>query len=340
MSSLIPPTTPADAELRLPSLRALAAAPEARAPGQSPSALEGRAGALIDGSAARPELPLAPGAVRPLARPSAGTSAILAAVLAVGLALRLIGLDHGLWYDEIRTLVSYVRLPLGTIVQTFDSQNQHLLYSVLARLSVVAFGEHAWSLRLPAVVMGVASLWATFWFGRRVTTDRVALLAAALLAVSYHHVWFSQNARGYTGLLLWTLLGSGLFLQLLGEPAAANRRRWLWYGLVMALGHYTHGSAFFVTGAHGLIWLLLLARHRDRWRERAVWLPFAGFVAAGVITLLLYAPVLPHFARTLAANTQGGAAGLWKQPSLVHHRDAPWPGGGTSRRLRRARRWG
>ena len=261
--------------------------------------------------------PLVPNAVRPLARPGRGTVVVLLGILLAGLTLRLIGLDHGLWFDEIQTLTSYVRLPLGTIVQTFDSQNQHLLYSVLARLSVVAFGEHAWSLRLPAVLLGVASLWATFWFGRRVTTERIALLAAALLAVSYHHVWFSQNARGYTGLLLWTLLGSGLFLQLLGEPASANRRRWLWYGLVMALGHYTHGSAFFVTGAHGLIWLVLLARHRGRWRDPAAWLPAAGFAAAGVITLLLYAPVLPHFTRTLAANTHGGAAGLWKRPTWL-----------------------
>src|SRR5262245_6487943 len=65
----------------------------------------------------------------------------LACILALGFALRWIGLGAGLWYDEIETLVRYVRQPLAHIVTTYDSQNQHLFYSVLARLSVVALGD-------------------------------------------------------------------------------------------------------------------------------------------------------------------------------------------------------
>src|SRR5262249_10083457 len=131
------------------------------------------------------------------------------------LGLRLYDLGDGLWYDEIRTLVGYVRQPVGVIVSTFESQNQHLLYSLLARLSVAVLGESAWSLRLPAAVFGAASIWAAYWFGRLVTGRREALLAAGLLTFSYHHVWFSQNARGYSGLLCLTLVASGLFLRLL-----------------------------------------------------------------------------------------------------------------------------
>lgn len=247
----------------------------------------------------------------------AATWAGLAIVLAAALALRLPGLNEGLWFDEIQTLVTYVRLPLPDIVTTFDSQNQHLLYSLLAGLSVRAFGDAAWALRLPAVLFGVASIGATFWLGRLVATRRQALLAAALLAASYHHVWFSQNARGYTGLLLFTLLGTGLFARLLGEHGS-RPRTWLGYGAVMALALYTHSSAAFVSVAHVAIWLVLvLRRPRTEWPARVRGAPALALAASAGLTLLLYAPVLAQFADTLLADTHGGTGGRWQAPSWL-----------------------
>ena len=70
------------------------------------------------------------------------------------------------------------------------------------------------------VLFGLASILALYLFGRQVTSASESLLAAALLTFSYHHVWFSQNARGYTGLLFWTLLSSWLLLRALRNGAA------------------------------------------------------------------------------------------------------------------------
>ena len=77
------------------------------------------------------------------------------------------------------------------------------------------FGDGPAALRLPAVLFGVASIAALYLFARRVTTVREALVAAALMTVSYHHIWFSQNARGYSALLFWTLVSSWLFARAL-----------------------------------------------------------------------------------------------------------------------------
>jgi hypothetical protein len=261
--------------------------------------------------------PLAPGIVRPTTPVDGATRAMLAAILLAALALRLPGLNQGLWFDEIQTLVTYVRLPLPHIVTTFDSQNQHLLYSLLAAVSVRAFGDAAWALRLPAVLFGVASIGATFWLGRLVAARREALLAAALLAASYHHVWFSQNARGYTGLLFFTLVGTGLFARLLGEPAPPARR-WVAYGAVMALAHYTHSSAAMVSVAHAGIWLvLLLRRPRTEWPAQLRGAPALALLASAAFTLLLYAPVLAQFADTLLAGTHGGSGGRWQAPGWL-----------------------
>ena len=247
-------------------------------------------------------------------RPAGWEWMALAALLAIGAFLRLYQLGIGLWFDEIQTLVSYTRLPIGQILTTFDSQNQHKLYSVLAHTTTSMFGESGWTLRLPAALLGVASLGALYWFARMVVSNREALLATALLTFSYHHVWFSQNARGYTGLLLWTLIGSGLLLRLL---AADEKRGWgiaAAYGLVMALGVYTHVTALFVLAAHGLIWLALLLRSRAARSGSNLWLPLAGFVFAGTFTLQLYALVLPQFLATLTEPTMEGIATEWKDP--------------------------
>ncbi len=251
-------------------------------------------------------------------RQSAKTSklewTILTAILIVGAAFRLNALGEGLWHDEIAALVNYMRLPAGVIVTTFDSQNQHMLYSLLGRLSVSLFGESAWAVRLPAALFGVASLWATYWFGTQITARREALIAAAMLAASYHHVWFSQNARGYSALLFWTLVSSSMFLRMLRSRRAYGWATFVPYAVVTALAIYTQMLAIFVTAAHLLIWTWLIVRHRQRESGAISWMPIAAFVLATTLTLQLYAVALPQFFQMLAMPQVAGMPPEWKNP--------------------------
>ena len=102
----------------------------------------------------------------------------LVCILVLALGLRLIQLNSGLWYDEIVTLVNYVRLPTADLLTTYSSLNNHILFSLLAKVSVTCFGESPWALRLPAVLFGVGSVAATWWLGRQVVSRGESLLAA------------------------------------------------------------------------------------------------------------------------------------------------------------------
>ena len=217
--------------------------------------------------------------------------ATLLGLLGAGVALRLYALDGGLWLDEVLTLVNYARVPLGAIVTSYPDQNQHVLYSVLARLSFILFGESGWALRLPAALFGVASLIALFSFARRVTDSREALVATALLTLSYHHIWFSQNARGYSGLLFWTLVSSTLFY-----AAMTQRRSGLWpfYGLAVALGMYTHLTMLFLVIGHALVFGSYVLRRPAPRTLRHVGPAIAGFALSGLLTIQLYAFMLPE----------------------------------------------
>ena len=142
----------------------------------------------------------------------------LAAILLLALIARIIGLNAGLWYDEIFTLTHYVRAPLGQVLSDFSSLNNHMFYSLQAKAAVPMLGESAWTLRLPAMLFGLASL-AALWAIARGPSGRLpTLFALLLLAISYHHVWFSQNARGYTGLLFWTSLATLFLIEGLKRP--------------------------------------------------------------------------------------------------------------------------
>jgi hypothetical protein len=214
----------------------------------------------------------------------------IAGLTILAACLRAIGMNRGLWWDEIYFLIISVRHPLSEIITIFPGDTQHPLYSILAKLTVVAFGEHPWTLRLPAVFFGVASIPTLYWLGASVTRRIEAVLAAALLAISYHHVWFSQNARGYTALAFWTLLSTCFLLRGL---QTGRRVPFILYGLTIGLGVYTHLTMMFVVASHVLICAGDVAAGWQNGSGPRNWkFPLQGFLTGGALTVLLYAPIL------------------------------------------------
>lgn len=236
-------------------------------------------------------------------------------VLLLALGLRLFRADASLWYDEILTLVNFVRLPTLKLIGTLDSLNNHMLYSLMAQLSVGALGETALALRLPAIVMGVASIWMQWLIARRLMGARGALIVALLMTFSYHHVWFSQNARGYTGLLFFCSAATFAFIRGLERP---DWRNWTAYALLVAAAMYVHMSAGFFFAAHGAVYAMLLAARLTggAWKGRAIaqwpalsglW-PIFGIGLSIVVTLVLYAPIIGQAFATVQEVSQASAA--------------------------------
>jgi hypothetical protein len=258
--------------------------------------------ATLTQPAAALEAPVKPGADR--------TNQLLAGIVVVATLLRLYRLDVGLWLDEALLYTTYAQRSFVEIVTTYETQNHHFLYSLLARVAFLLFGPSTWALRLPAVLFGVASIWALYLLGREVASRREALIAAALMTVSYHHVWFSQNARGYSGLLFWTLLSSYLLLRALRDGQA---RTWRLFAVALALGFYTHLTMVFVAFAQGLVLLGAAGDPRRRgWRTWQLGV-IQGFGLAALLTFLLHAPALPAILSGEAAGEVSNVP-LWRQP--------------------------
>jgi mannosyltransferase len=233
---------------------------------------------------------------------------LLAAILLLATAMRLINLDAEYWFDEIVTVRDYVRLPVSQIVTVYTTPNNHLLNTLLAHACRAVGGEAPWVIRLPAVAFGIAGVWAFYYLAVVFFSRRMALLGAALMAVSYPHIYYSQNARGYSALIFLAMLSMGLLLRLLRE---ADRRRRLRLGAAFALaagvGVYAQLLMAFVAAGQAAV--LALAR---RWRT------FTWLCLGGLVTMLLYSPMALALYRVYTAPRSEAppapaAAVLWQQ---------------------------
>ena len=202
-------------------------------------------------------------------------------------AWRVAGLtSQSLWRDEVDALQFASRPPAGLLAMfTRPGENGPLFFAALHPwLAVVGHSEMA--LRLPSALAGVLMIALTYALARRLIRaageqdpgERVALLAALLTAVNPYLVWYSQEAKMYTWLAVWTLSALLMFLAAVQRGGA-----WRWLGYLALLGiavlHHLWAVALVPVCA---AWLLALGRpYRSRWR------PF-------LLTLAL--PLLPYLA--------------------------------------------
>ncbi|MGB3148850.1 MAG: glycosyltransferase family 39 protein [Paracoccaceae bacterium] len=235
----------------------------------------------------------------------------LGAILFLALLLRLGTLNAPLWYDELTTVQTHLKLGWGEMLQSY-SMNHHYLHNIAAKASMAAFGPAPWAIRLPALLFGLGGIAAMWVLARDVAGRLPAHATALLLALSYHHIWFSTNARGYTGMALFGTLALIWFLRGL---ASGKQRHWLLFAAMMAATIFTHlTGAFFFVGL-GLVWLalLLVRAWQARLRRTDITGPFSGFALGGFVTLLLYLPLLPSLLLTVSTVSESSAVDPMKE---------------------------
>ena len=87
-----------------------------------------------------------------------------------------------------------------------------------------AFGTGLFSIRLPSVLLGVASVALLFALGARLFNPLTGLAAATLLAINGHQIYWSQHARMYIVASALGLLSTLLLFDLLRKPERAPLR--------------------------------------------------------------------------------------------------------------------
>jgi mannosyltransferase len=160
------------------------------------------------GTASSPEVVAGPGVTGPGISgwtTSRFTYLALALVTVAGLSLRFYRLgDWSLWIDEVYTLRD-VRLFLAD--PSFPRSPSLILTSGLLQW----FGFHDWTARVVPALIGVVTIPVLFVLANRLFGPLVGLVSAAILALAPWHLFWSQNARFYTALMLFYAIGTLCF---------------------------------------------------------------------------------------------------------------------------------
>ncbi len=229
---------------------------------------------------------------------------LIAAVTVLALGLRLFRLGSELWLDEITTIFFYSPMPTLHVLTGFVSANNHLLNTLLMKLAVSFFGEQEWVVRLPSAIFGAATIPVFYWVARLVLSRRSSLLAVLLLAVSYHHIFYSQNLRGYSMQLFFTTLAGGLLVKGLQEDRLSI---WILYVAAMFFNMASLLNSGFVFAAHVLIsaTALILIRLRGDSPFPLLYRLIAVFGVTAFLVFQLYASFIPQ-AYAYIQTTWGG----------------------------------
>ena len=126
-----------------------------------------------------------------------------------------------------------------------------------------------------------------------------------MLAFSYQHIWFSQNARGYTMMGFFALLST--VLPPPGRRIQAGFRLRLLRARVCG-GNYTHLTMAFVVAGHVVVMAGGKLVGWQATREPAFKSLLMAWAAAAVLSLALYAPYGSHMLAHLSREEPGRQA--------------------------------
>jgi mannosyltransferase len=203
---------------------------------------------------------------------------IVIGLTAVAAVLRFAGIGHqSYWYDEAFTVTLVHHSPgrmLGLLPRT---ELTPPLYYCIAWVWVRIFGFGEAGLRSLSAVAGVATVPAIYGVGAKLISKRAGLVAAAIACFNPFLIWYSQEARSYSLLVLMATLSLLAFAHV-REPRPAARRLVLWVIAASAtIATHYYGVLLVVPESLFLLWV-----HRRDWR---IYLSVATVAAVGIALL-------------------------------------------------------
>ena len=207
----------------------------------------------------------------------------VAALTALAAAIRLSTLGlQSYRHDEAVTAARVLGGSFGHAMhEVWRGESTPPLYYVLAWIWSQAFGVHETGLRSLSALFGIATVPVAFLIGQTLVGRRTGFALAAFSAVNPILVWYSQDARAYALLILFSGLG---FLFFLRARQSGGSREFAWWATCSVVALASHYFAVFPVAIEA-VWLLAVWRLR-----RGLILALAGLAAA----LAALAPIALH----------------------------------------------
>jgi len=206
-----------------------------------------------------------------------GAARAAIAITALAALLRFATLDvQSIWLDESSTMVLVRRGFSGMLSHLSSSESAPPLYYIMVWAWTKVFGVGALGFRSFSALAGTLTVPVMYLAGRRVS-PRVGLWAAALTACNPAMYYYSQEARCYALLILFSAVAFVLWLRALENADARSLALWAGASILALLTHY-FAVFLFIPEA------IVIAR---RVGLRRVLLPIGAVVVVGLALLPL-----------------------------------------------------
>ncbi|MBS1562963.1 MAG: glycosyltransferase family 39 protein [Bacteroidetes bacterium] len=209
-------------------------------------------------------------------------------ILLAALLLRAWHLNtQSLWLDELHTMrEADPAISFSELFGYLRCCDQHPpLFFFIQRFLFGLFGHTQLVGRIFPMLVGVISVWAIYLLGKEVLNKNLGLITAAFTAVNYFAIAYSQEARDYILVFLFSILSYLYFIRLIKNLRAKDS--WL-YALFTLLMLYSHYYGLFIVFSQFVIAFLLLFTAGDQKK-----LFIRRFLVAGIVIALGFAPWVP-----------------------------------------------
>jgi uncharacterized membrane protein len=177
------------------------------------------------------------------------------------------------------------------------------LFHILLRGWILLFGSSEISVRIPSVILGVATVYITYLIGRKLFENKTALVAATLLATAPLHIYYSQEARMYMLAAFLTSLSVYFFISILKKD-----NFWFWTGFIISTAFmlYSDYLPYLMIPIY-LFYLIIF-------RKRITVSTLRTFIPAFIIIFIAIIPWLVIFPKQFQTGLSAAAASpAWAQ---------------------------
>jgi 4-amino-4-deoxy-L-arabinose transferase-like glycosyltransferase len=227
------------------------------------------------------------------ATPRSAPIAASLAVFAIALAVRLVGLHHTPYVDELNhVMAAHSLLTNGTLELTPGGEpyTRARAFTWLIAALFRVFGESLAVARIPAVLAGAALVTLLFVWVRSVAGRTAAWIAATLFCFEPQSIYLSQLARFYT---IQTLCFFGaailVYRAVTDRTLATSRALQLCVGALLLLLLALHFQIITFVGIAGVLLWAVADRARGRLSHLQMALAVAAVAVVGLIALVAVA---------------------------------------------------
>lgn len=221
-----------------------------------------------------------------------------------------LGVGRSIWFDEGYTYL-VENQPFSRMMSLLQVDVHPPFYYLLLRIWITAFGSNVLALRAMSCVFCALTVLMSMVLLRFMSGERNALLSAPFIVFAPLLLRYGYEIRMYSLIAFLSILGTYLLLRAMHEDEIrviqhqpkqdstilhwiANRRWWMAYAVVVALGMYTQYMMAFIWMTH-VLWLYATLQEHGRMRR------FPRMLLPYMLAVALYIPWIPSAVGQVAA---------------------------------------